>query len=68
MNTAIRPRSFDLDKPEEVDRLLREVAGYLHTCRREHHGTDFTGRQYAIQGVETLRRRLSSQNRAEGGR
>lgn len=48
------PRAFDLNDPAEHLRLLREVAGYLHTCRREHHGTDFSGRMHAIAAVETM--------------
>lgn len=49
------PRPYDLSSPGEVDRLLREVEGYLHTCRKDHHGTDFKGRMYAIDALAKLR-------------
>ena len=48
------PRAYDLSKPDERLRLLREVRGYLHTCRRQHHGTDMEGRWFAIEAVEQL--------------
>ena len=51
MNTAIKPRAYDLADAGEVDRLLREVAGYLETCRRQHHGTDFQGRMFAADAM-----------------
>lgn len=50
-----KPRPYDLTDPEEVARLYREVCGYLHTCRLEHHGTDTKGREYAIQAMDTMR-------------
>jgi hypothetical protein len=48
------PRPFNLDDHSERARLFREVAGYLHTCRREHHGTDIEGRRFAIEAMEQL--------------
>jgi hypothetical protein len=48
------PRPYDLSDREEVKRLMREVRGYLHTCRIQHHGTDFEGRLHAIDAVEKL--------------
>jgi hypothetical protein len=48
------PRPYDLNDPTEVRRLLREVSGYLHACRREHHGTDFSGRMYAIDALDAI--------------
>lgn len=48
------PRPFNLSDLWERARLFREVAGYLHTCRREHHGTDRDGRSYACEAMETL--------------
>lgn len=49
-----KPVPYNLDDPAEVYRLLRECHGYLHTCRRDHHGTDLAGRQYAMDALETL--------------
>lgn len=48
------PRPYDLDDPLEVDRLHREVLGYLHTCRNDHHGTDRSGRDFAIDALRNL--------------
>lgn len=50
----LRPRPFNLDDPSEVKRLLRECEGYLNTCRRDHHGTDFEGRQFAMEALRAL--------------
>jgi hypothetical protein len=50
----LRPRQFDLKKPEEVRRLLIECEGYLQVCKRNHHGTDFEGRQFAIEALRAL--------------
>lgn len=54
MRADLRPRPYNLDDPDEVKRLLRECEGYLHTCRRDHHGTDFEGRQFAMDGLRAL--------------
>ena len=48
------PRAYDLDDQKDVLRLFREVRGYLHTCRRQHHGTDMEGWWFAIDAVEKL--------------
>src|ERR1019366_7183474 len=48
------PTSYNLDDPAEVKRLLRECEGYLHTCRRDHHGTDLQGRQFAMVALRAL--------------
>lgn len=48
------PRAYDLTKPSEIERLVRECRGYIHTCRRDHHGTDREGRQFAIEALEAL--------------
>lgn len=53
----LRPRPFDLDNPAEIRRLLRECEGYLSTCRRDHHGTDFQGRQFAMVALRKLAER-----------
>lgn len=52
----IKPSPYDLTDPVELARLLREVEGYLHTCRDKHHGTDFEGRRYAMDAIATIRR------------
>jgi hypothetical protein len=49
-------KAYDLNDPVEIARLLREIEGYLHTCRNSHHGTDATGRQFAIDAIATVRR------------
>ena len=54
MDDAMKPRPYDLDDPKEFLRLLREVRGYLHTCRNQHHGTDWDGRRFAIAALEQL--------------
>lgn len=48
----LRPRAYDLATYGERVRLLREVSGYLLTCRRQHHGTDMEGRLFAIEALE----------------
>lgn len=48
------PVPYLLDDPAEHLRLLREVYGYLHTCRKNHHGTDFEGRQFAMDALKRL--------------
>ena len=47
----LKARPYDLSEPQEIIRLVRECYGYLLTCRLEHHGTDRTGRDYAIEGL-----------------
>lgn len=51
-----KPKPFDLDDTREVYRLLSECHGYLRTCQGKH-GTDFQGRQYAIDALDELQRR-----------
>jgi hypothetical protein len=53
----LRPRAFDLDKPSEIRRLLLECEGFLRTCKRHHHGTDFEGRDFAMKALATLAER-----------
>lgn len=48
---ADKPRPYDLSNPAEIRRLLFECWGYLHTCRKEHHGTDLDGRLYALDAL-----------------
>ena len=47
------PREYQLDKPEELQRLYRELAGYMKTCR--NCGGDFEGRQFAREALDKLR-------------
>ena len=54
MNESSKPRPYDLSIPGEFQRLVRESYGYLYTCRREHHGTDWEGRQFAIEALESI--------------
>jgi len=49
-----RPRPYDLKDPDEVKRLHAEVLGYLKTDRQAGYGTDFDGRQFAIEALEVI--------------
>lgn len=57
MNDPLKPRPYDLDDPKEIRRLLWECKGYLQTCRRDHHGTDLKGRQYAMEALDEFMER-----------
>ena len=46
-----QPRPYDLDKPEDRARLLREVGSYLKTSAFYHEGTDHDGRRYAGEAM-----------------
>lgn len=48
-----KPRPYDLDKPQEFLRLLRECHGYLRTCHHKH-GTDWEGRKFAMDALDEL--------------
>ncbi|MDB5606704.1 MAG: hypothetical protein JWP25_3604 [Bradyrhizobium sp.] len=52
--TKFKPTPYDLTQPAELIRLLRECRGYLHTCRRDHHGTDFQGREFAMEAIDKI--------------
>ncbi len=54
LKCAPRPRAFDLKRLAEWGRLARETRGYLNTCKRDHHGTDFAGRELAMAGLDAL--------------
>jgi hypothetical protein len=56
--TDNRPRPYDLGNPKEIKRLLRECEGYLRTCKRHHHGTDFEGREFAMRALAELAERI----------
>lgn len=47
------PREYELDKPEELQRLYRELAGYMKNCR--DCGGDFEGRRFAREALDKLR-------------
>lgn len=49
-----KPRAYDINDPAEIARLYRECSGYLKTCRRHHHGTDYEGRRFAIEALDRL--------------
>lgn len=51
-----KPVPFNVDDTAEVYRLLCEVHGYLRTCQGKH-GTDFQGRQYAMDALDELQKR-----------
>jgi hypothetical protein len=62
------PRAYDLDLPEEKERLLKELSGYLGgdmECRKSFLkcGTDVEGRKYAIAALDEIRRRGWSDGR-----
>lgn len=48
------PQAYDLTDDRELMRLMREVRGYLSTCRGSHHGTDRSGRDYAIAALDKI--------------
>jgi len=52
----MRPTPYDLREPSELTRLLRELEGYLRTCKHEHHGTDAEGREFALLAVRQINR------------
>ena len=53
-NVFPNPQPYDLTDERELMRLMREVLGYLDTCRGSHHGTDFEGRKYAIAALNQI--------------
>lgn len=58
--TDMRPRPYDLSDPAELRRLMLECEGYLRTCKRHHHGTDFQGRDFAMAALRELAERSLS--------
>jgi len=52
--TEMKPRAYDIDNSNDMARLFRECEGYLRTCKSRHHGTDFEGRQFAIDALSEL--------------
>lgn len=53
MPDALKPRPYDLDKPDEVLRLYRECRGYLRACHGKH-GMDWEGRKFAMEALDAL--------------
>lgn len=51
-----KPAPYDLDDTSELYRLLAECHGYLRTCHHKH-GTDWEGRQFAMDALDKLLRR-----------
>lgn len=49
---ASRPRPYDLYKPEECARLLRETLGYAHVSLLKKEGTDLLGREFAVDALK----------------
>jgi hypothetical protein len=47
-------RAYEMGDPDERARLVREVKGYLFTCRSQHHGTDWSGRAFALAALDEL--------------
>lgn len=56
------PRKYDLQDPREQRRLLKEVSGYLRTCRTTRCGGDFEGRAFAMDALEELLTRNTTFN------
>jgi len=60
------PRAYVLERASEWKRLLREINGYLKTCRGSC-GSDMAGRDHAIAASDTLITLLSeATHKAEG--
>ena len=60
---ATEPRSYDIEDPKELKRLLRELSGYLSPdmlCRDEflEDGTDLAGRKYALDALDAYREKV----------
>ena len=52
----MKPTPYDLREPSELTRLMREIEGYLRTCKLEHHGTDVEGREHALLAIRQINR------------
>lgn len=46
------PMPYDLTDPKELQRLYRELLGYMKIS--VHDGTDRKGREYALRALEEL--------------
>lgn len=54
MDERFRPSPYDLTQAAELVRLLRECRDYLQACKRQHHGTDFEGRIFAMDAIDRI--------------
>ena len=48
----MKPKPYDLSRPEEIARLFREVQEYMRVSLRD--GTDFEGRKHALDALAVL--------------
>jgi hypothetical protein len=55
---ARSPRAYIMTRKSEWLRMFREAIGYLHACRRQHHGTDREGRNHLVSALEEAMREL----------
>ena len=55
---ARAPRAYILTRATEWRRMFGEAIGFLHTCRRQHHGTDLSGRRHLIDALEQAMKEL----------
>lgn len=55
---ARTPRAYIMTRKSEWLRMFREAIGYLHACRRQHHGTDLSGRQHLSGALEAAMKEL----------
>lgn len=46
-----RPRTYDITNTEELERLLHETIGYAQVSLHNRDGTDWEGRQYAVDAL-----------------
>jgi len=57
----MKPTKYDMSKKADVKRWFVEMDGYLR-CGEEsnndfiHHGTDFEGRKYALDGFKQFKK------------
>lgn len=50
----MKPQPYDLSQGAELNRLMRELEGYIQACEKEHHGTDFEGRMHALDALRQI--------------
>jgi hypothetical protein len=63
MKFPAEPQKYELTNPDEIKRLYHELLGYMkvslnascpHCHKSYREGTDFNGRQFAIDALEEL--------------
>lgn len=47
-----KPTKYDLENPEEVKRLIRELRGYMQVSL--NNGTDYDGRKFALEALDEI--------------